>query len=133
MNTYSTEKKDIRKFGLIAFLFFGTLFAVGLWRHKPLAVYLFGFLSTVGLGFVLLPVALRPVYEAWMKTAHFIGRFITAAMLTVIYYGVITPSGLLKRLFGGRPLPLSPDPEATTYWVTRPEPAQPKERFMKRF
>lgn len=133
MNTYSTEKKDVRKFGLVALMFFGTLFAVGLWRHKPLAVYLFGFLSTLGAGFVVLPNASRPVYEMWMKTAHLVGLFITAVMLTVIYYGVITPAGLLKRVFGGRPLPLSPNPKASTYWVARPEPAQPKERFKKRF
>jgi hypothetical protein len=54
-------------------------------------------------------------------------------MLAIAYYVVITPAALLKRLFGGRPLPLSPDPDASTYWVSRDEPAQPKERFYKRF
>ena len=49
------------------------------------------------------------------------------------YYLVVTPFGLLKRLFGGRPLPLKPDRNRSSYWAERPEPAQPKERFTKRF
>jgi hypothetical protein len=125
--------KDIRKFGIIAFLFFGILCAVGIWRQKPVPIYLFGFLSCLGLGFILIPVILEPVYRGWLNIAHFIGQMITTLMLAIAYYVVITPAALLKRLFGGRPLPLSPDPDASTYWVSRDEPAQPKERFYKRF
>jgi carbamoyltransferase len=57
----------------------------------------------------------------------------TDLMLTALFYLVITPAALIKRIFGGRSLPLKPDKNVSTYWVTRPEPAQPKERFQKRF
>ena len=133
MNSFSTDIKDIRKFGIIALLFFGILCAVGIWRQKPVPIYLFGFLSCLGLGLILIPETLRPVHQAWLKIAHFIGQMITTLMLAIAYYVVITPAALLKRLFGGRPLPLSTDPDASTYWVSRDEPAQPKERFYKRF
>jgi len=125
--------KDIRKFGLIALIFFGFLCGLGIWKNKPIPTYLFGTLSILGFGFILLPVRLRPVYNAWLKIAHVIGRIITTLILTLAYYLVITPAALIKRLFGGRPLPLKPDKDATTYWVTRTEPAQPKERFLKRY
>jgi len=133
MNSSSTNKKEIRKFGIIAFVFFGCLCALGLWRQKPVAIYLFGVLSLLGMGFILLPSLLKPVYDAWLRIAHLIGRTVTIIMLTLAYYLVITPSGLIKRIFGGRPLPIRPDKELASYWVTRPEPAQPKERFIKRF
>jgi hypothetical protein len=61
------------------------------------------------------------------------GSKVTLVMLGIIFYFVITPAALLKRIFGGRPLPIEPDPDAETYWVTRSEPAQPAERFPKRF
>jgi len=125
--------KDIRKFGFIAFPFFGILCAVGIWQQKPVPIYLFGFLSCLGLGFILIPGILKPVYLGWLKIAHFIGQVITTMMLAIAYYAVITPAALMKRLLGGRPLPLSHDPDASTYWVSREEPAQPKERFYKRF
>ncbi|MGD8230087.1 MAG: hypothetical protein PVI20_20090 [Desulfobacteraceae bacterium] len=133
MNSSSTNKKEIRKFGIIAFVFFGCLCALGLWRQKPVAIYLFGVLSLLGMGFILLPSLLKPVYDTWLRIAHLIGRAVTIVMLTLAYYLVITPSALIKRIVGGRPLPMRPDRELGSYWVTRPEPAQPKEQFIKRF
>jgi hypothetical protein len=133
MNSSSTERSEIRRFGIIAFLFFGALLAIAIWRQKVIVTPLFGALSALGLGFVLLPGTLKPVYRGWLKIAHLIGRMVTTIILTMAYYLVMTPSAWLKRLFGGKPLPMSPDREAGTYWVDREEPVQPKERFFKRY
>jgi len=133
MNSNLTEKKQIRKFGLIAFIFFGILCALGIWKDKLLPTYLFGFLSVLGLGFIVAPIHLKPAFYAWQRLARLIGRVITNIVLILIYYLVITPSGLIKRLFGGKPLPTKPDKNISSYWVTRPEPAQPSERFLKRY
>ena len=133
MSLNSTDKKKIRQFGGVAFVFFGFLCTLGIWSQKPTPTYLFGSLSLLGIGFILLPVPLKPVYETWLKITHFIGRVITTVMLTLLYYLVITPAALIKRIFGGRPLPLKPDKNVFSYWVPREEPAQPRERFLKRF
>jgi hypothetical protein len=87
----------------------------------------------LGFGFILLPSQLRPVYALWIKFAHLIGKVITVFILILAYYLVITPSALLKRVFGGAPLPAKPDKKASSYWVTRSEPVQPLERFIKRY
>jgi len=133
MNSFSTDPKDIRKFGAVGFLFFGVLAGLALWRQKPVPTYLFGGLSVLFTSFCLFPTALTPAYRAWMRAAHFIGTIVTAVILSLAYYLVITPYGLLKRLFGGRPLALKPDSNLKSYWVERTEPAQPRERFSKRF
>ena len=133
MNAESANVKDIRKFGLIALCFFGILCAVGIWREKVFVTYFFGFLALLGLGLVILPHQLKPVYNGWLRVAHFIGKAVTTSMLALTYYIVMTPAALLKRIFGGRPLPVKPDRSAVTYWVDRQEPAQPKERFLKRY
>jgi hypothetical protein len=133
MNSNLTEKKDVRKFGVIAFLFFGCLCGLGIWTGKTVPIYLFGSLSIVGLGFILIPQQLRPVYSGWLKIAHFIGKVVTIGVLTVAYYLVITPSAMLKRVFGGAPIPVRPDKGADSYWVARDEKVQPKERFLKRY
>ncbi len=129
----STDKKEIRKFGVISFFFFGCLCALGLWFKKPVPTVLFGFLSCLGLGFMSLPNAFRPVYRGWLKISRFMGKLITTVMLTLAYYLVMTPSALIKRLFGGCPIPMKFDRKASTYWVDRSEPMQPKERFLKRY
>jgi hypothetical protein len=128
-----TEKREIRKFGGIALILFGVLSAMGLWRQKAFISYFFGLLSFLGLCFLLLPEPLNPVYEKWLKIGRGIGRVMTAVMLTLAYYLVITPTALIKRLFGGNPIPTSPDQARDSYWVQRSEPAQPRERFLKRY
>ena len=133
MNSNLTNTKDIRKFGVIALFFFGSLCALGVFNNKSLPIYIFGFLSFLGLGFILIPSPLMPIYTAWLKIAHFIGRIITVLILTFAYYLIMTPSAMIKRLFGGRPLPVKPDNKVSSYWVGRIEPAQPKERFLKRY
>jgi len=106
---------------------------LGALLKKLLPTYLFGFLSVAGLGFVVFPSHLRPLYSIWLKIGHTLGRIVTTLMLTLAYYLVITPSGLVKRLFGGAPLPIKPDKGVSSYWVVRTEPVQPKERFLKRY
>ena len=133
MGSSSTDTRAIRKFGLIAILFFGSLFSIALWAGRPAASCVFGALGLLGLGFVLFPGTLRPVYRGWMVVAHLIGRAVTTLILTMAYYLVITPSALIKRLMGGAPIRTRPDKKASSYWVARTEPAQPKERFLKRF
>jgi len=133
MNSSLIESKEIRRFGLIALIFFGCLCALGFWRQKVTITYLFGLLSCLGIGFLLFPRPLMPIYKGWIKVANFIGKMVTIIVLTLAYYLVITPSALLKRVFGGRPLPIYPDKNMNSYWVPRDEPSQPKERFIKRY
>jgi hypothetical protein len=133
VNSHSTEPTDIRRFGLVALVFFGALCGVGIWKGRPVPTYLFGGLCALGLGFTLIPSRLRPVYLGWLRVSHLVGRAVTLVILSVAYYLVITPAALIKRIVGGRPLPLKPDRRAGSYWVVRSEPMQPKERFLKRF
>jgi hypothetical protein len=96
-------------------------------------MYLFGFLSILGFGFILMPSRMSPIYVFWLKIAHFIGRVITTLFFILAYYLVITPTALIRRIFWERPLAVKPDPGASSYWVKRTEAAQPKERFLKRY
>jgi hypothetical protein len=129
----STERKEIRKFGIVSFIFFGSLSILGFWNQKQILGSFFSVLCVMGIVFILLPAQLKPVHRLWIKAAHFIGRINTLVVLVIIYYVVITPTALLKRLFGGRPLPLKPDKKVSSYWVKRTEPAQPQQRFLKQF
>jgi len=133
MNSNSTSNRQIRIFGLVAFLFFGILSTIGYFAGKWIPLYLFGVLSLLGIFFIIIPAQMKPVYHSWLKVAHFIGKVITTIVLTIAYYFVITPSGFLKRLISGPVLPLPSEGSDTTYWVTRDEPFQSKERFLKRY
>ena len=133
MNECSTEPREIRKFGAVVAAFFGALSLTAWWLERSAPLYFFGALSLLGLGFLLAPAFLKPVWLGWQKVARRIGTAVTLTILTLFYILVMTPAAFLKKTFGGAPLPLEPDPAAPTYWVPRSEPAQPKERFAKRY
>ena len=46
---------------MMAWIFFGILCGLGIWRDRPVPIYLFGSFSLIGLGFILLPAQLKPV------------------------------------------------------------------------
>jgi hypothetical protein len=133
VDSNSTEPREIRRFGLVALVFFGALCGLAVWRGKTIPSGLFGALGAIGLALALFPGRTGFLYRGWLRVAHFVGRVVTVTILALAYYLVITPAALLKRLFGGRPLPVKPDPQAKSYWVERQEPAQPRERFLKRY
>ena len=133
MNSNSIKPKEIRIFGAVTLLFFSCLCILAVWKDKFLLPYLFGGLATLGLCFLCMPVPFKSVYTGWQKTAHWIGSKIIALILIIAFILVITPTTLIKCIFGGRPLPLKPDLAASTYWRARKEPAQAKELFYKRY
>lgn len=70
------------------------------------------------------PRSLGRFQRVWMTVAFTMGWIITNVILTVVFYLVVTPISVLQRLFASRPLDLSFDRDASTYW----EPRTPGER-----
>jgi hypothetical protein len=133
MTSFSTDLRQIRRFGLAGIVVFGLLGGLGYWRAKAVPAGFFSFLTLLCIGFLILPARFAPIYGAWMKAAHRIGRFFTAFILSLTYFLVITPFALVMRIFGKTALPVRQDKKVSSYWVPRSEPVQPKERFFKRY
>jgi hypothetical protein len=107
-----------RKFGLTVGIAFLVLAGVALWRGKHTTSTILGTLGALLiLGGAAAPTRLGPVQRFWMGIAHAISKVTTPIFLAVIYFVVIAPAGFVLRLFGRKPL--SPSPDAPTYWVTR--------------
>jgi len=133
MTSSSTNTTQTRQFGVVAFVFFACISALGLYTGRAIPAYLFGFLSMVGLSFIIFPSQLRPFHDAWLRIAFLLGRTVTILVLILVYYLVITPAGFIKFFVSGRPVPVNFTKDAVSYWVVRAESAQPKERFVKRY
>lgn len=52
----------------------------------------------------LIPPAANRIVWGWMKLASVLGWFNSKVLLTLIFYLIVTPVGLLFRLFGNDPL-----------------------------
>ena len=67
--------------------------------------------------------------SAWMALGRLLHRVTSPIVIAVIYFGVITPTGLVMRALGKDPLRLRRDPDAETYWLPR---APSEDRSMER-
>ena len=90
-----------RKFAFTVGVAFLALAALTGWRGHPTLRTGFG---VVGLALLLagavVPGRLGPVHRAWMGLAHAISKVTTPVFMAVVFFAVITPIGLLMRLFG---------------------------------
>jgi hypothetical protein len=82
----------------------------------------------------LIPPLFRFIYRLWISLAVILGYFVSRILLTLIFFVVMLPTGLIMRLFGKDPMERKLDPDAPTYWIRREEPADTSlKRYEKQF
>ena len=127
----------LRKFGLAVGAVFGLIGLVLVWRGGWEWTAVRAALAGVGGVLIVLgalaPIALRPVYRAWMTLAFAMGFVMTRVILTVVLFGVVTPIGLVMRALGKDPLPKKPDPEMDSYWIVRENPAPSSRESLEKY
>ena len=120
-----------RRFGVQVGLAFAVLGALARWRgHPTSSSVLIGLGLALLAGGLLFPGRLGPIYRGWMAFAVAISKVTTPIIMGIIYFLVVTPSGLLLRLFGHRPLVR---PRGTTYWISRTDPANARGDMHRQF
>lgn len=119
--THPPEAKLIRSFGLIVG---GIFLLIGLWplavRAEAARLWAVGIAAGLMLPAVLFPTVLTPIYRVWMTIGNTLGWINTRIILTLVFYGLFTPIGVIRRvLLKKDPLHLSFEPEAETYRMVR--------------
>jgi hypothetical protein len=125
------DRKGLRDFGLvtggIVAIVFGLFFPWMLARPWPLWPWvLFGLLGGFGL---VAPLSLRPVYYVWMRFGLLLNKVTTPLILGIVFFLVISPLGLLRRLSRNDPMARTFDSKARSYRVaSREKPPDQLER-----
>jgi hypothetical protein len=112
-----------RRFGITVGLAFAALSLFAWWRGattvRALLLLVAGLLVVAG---IVVPRHLGPVQRAWMGMARGISRVTTPVVLGVMYFGVMTPMGVIRRTFGRSPLRRTPADHGAVkggYWIER--------------
>ena len=61
---------------------------------------------------------LTPLNKAWMRFGLFLGIIVSPIVMAIIYFGVVTPTGILFNLFQKDVLKLKKNND-TTYWIEK--------------
>jgi hypothetical protein len=108
--------RELRNFALVMTTGLGIIGGLLLWKERAAAPYLLGLAAAFLVTGLLFPRVLRPIEWAWMKLAHFLGIIMTFVILTLTFYLMITPMGLIMRLLGKRPLAIGFDRDRSSFW-----------------
>ena len=112
---------ELRVFGLLLGPFFGLIGALVMWRAGAWTVAVACWIIALFLAIVYhcAPSVKRPTYMVWMAVMYPIGWSISHALLALVYYGWVTPVGLLMRLFGYDPMRRRFRRHKGSHWVRR--------------
>lgn len=127
------DQKGLREFGLttgaaiivIFGLFFPWLLELD-WPVWPWAI-------AAPLWFLALiqPLWLRWIYRAWMRFGLLASRVMTPFVLGIVFFAMISPMAMIRRLMGKDPMQRALDPNQISYRVQSRK--SPKEKLEKPF
>ena len=110
----------LRAFGLVLGAMFAAIFGLllpaVLGRPWPLWPWLV--LAALAAWALVHPASLRLPHAAWMRIGHVLGAVNNRILLGLVFFLMITPVGLLRRLFGKDPMQRRFDPKAASYRAT---------------
>jgi uncharacterized membrane protein (UPF0136 family) len=119
VNSTSTEELSRRTITQFALIVSGALLviaAVQMRRGASQTVWI----TLIAIAAVLLllaavaPKLLRPVYRGWMRLGEVLAWINTRIILTLVFFLVVTPIGLVMRLFGRSPIATA---KRDSYWT----------------
>ena len=122
-----------RSFGLVAGAALTVLGLTPMLRGGPprgWAVVVGASLLACGL---LFPRVLGPLARAWLALGLALHAIVSPLIMALLYYVIVTPIGLLLRLFGKDLLRLRVDHDAPSYWIDRAPPGPAPDTMHRQF
>ena len=113
------KKGSNRSFGLLFLIVF---FIIALW---PLVnsetIRLWALI--ISLIFLFLGVInskiLNPFQKVWIKLGELLGKIIAPVIMFLVFFTILTPTGIILKLFGKDLLKIKKNKASKSYWVNR--------------
>lgn len=125
---------DLRLFGASLSLLFTVLGSL-LWFHwqaRTAGVVLWVLAAVLCVTYYACQSIQKPLYRAWITLMFPAAWLMSALVLGILYFGLVTPIGWMTRLAGRDPLQRRP-PREGTYWIARPPGSPPKSRYFRQY
>lgn len=125
------SRRELRQFGFIwlGFLAFFGLVAWFKFSNHPFAQALWVAAVVVPLIGWFFPTLLKLIFVGMSYAAFPIGFVVSHVVLAVVFYLVLTPIGLLMRIFRYDAMRRRLQPDLSSYWIQREPHPDPKQYF----
>ena len=114
------NKSSNKSFGIVFFLFFLIVSIFPLFKDGNIRIWSF----ILSLIFLILGLInsefLTPLNQLWFKVGLLLGKLISPIVMGLVFFIVVTPTGLIMKLLKKDILKLRKN-SSKTYWVERPK------------
>ena len=107
-----------KSFGILLFFFFIIILLWPLFSKNEIRIWSLVTALIFLMLAILNPKLLSPFTKLWIKLGELIGKFISPIIIGIIYFLVLTPIGLLMKMFKKDLLNLKFS-KNQTYWIRR--------------
>ena len=122
-----------RGFGIVFAFVFVAIGLFPLLDDGPPRAWALGVAGAFVVAALVRPAWLAPLNRVWFKLGLLLQRVVNPLVMAVIYFAVVTPTGLVMRALGKDPLRLKYDPDAESYWIHRDPPGPERESMKNQF
>jgi hypothetical protein len=133
MTSSAEPHSSDRGFGVTFAAFFALVALWPVWRGGPVRWWALGVAGGFLVATLTRPGVLAPMNRAWTRLGLLLHRIVSPIIMGVIFYGAITPMGVVMRWAGRDPLRLRRDPQAQTYWIERRPPGPAPDTMTNQF
>jgi len=113
------SKENNKGFGLLFFIVFLLISLWPLLKGDNPRIYLLPIAALFLILGILNSKILTPLNKAWIKFGELLGRVIAPIVMLVIFFSILTPIGLLLKLFGKDLLQIKNNKSIKSYWISR--------------
>ena len=127
-NSNISKRGSNKSFGIVFFIFFLILSFYFYFTEKNINLYLI----SISLIFLVLGLInssiLTPLNLLWLKFGILLGRVVSPIIMGLVFFGVVTPTGLIMKILKKDLLKLKRS-EKKSYWIERKTKSEMKNQF----
>lgn len=127
------KKGSDKSFGLVFAVLFAIIALVPLYKQGDIRWWSFAISGIFLITSFVAPKILGPLNSVWLKFGDLLHSIVSPVIMGLIFYLVVSPTGLVMRIFSKVPLKLMFDRDATSYWIVRDPPGPDPEGMRNQF
>jgi len=117
-NTHNIKLSSNRSFGIIFFVFFLIVSIYPLFKGNDIRIWT----AILAIIFLILGLLnskiLSPLNKMWFKLGILLGNFISPIVMGIVFFAVVTPTGIIMKIIGKDLLNLKKN-NSKSYWIEK--------------
>ncbi|MGH6610354.1 MAG: SxtJ family membrane protein [Burkholderiaceae bacterium] len=118
----SIESSSNRSFGIVFAVVFAVIGALPLISGDSVRIWSLAVAAAILVVALAVPSILAHPNRLWLRFGLLLHKVVSPLVLGIMFFLVVTPIGLVMRLFGKDLLRLRFEKAASTYWIDRSPP-----------